>query len=179
MSRGTKESAEMTNLARYKNGHLFDLYATEISALEKQIGAALGDLTEDDYSNFELFAGRVKHLSSVAKEHNCRLYVDAEQTFIQAAIESFGQQMTHELNVGENVTIMNGYQCYLRRMRELIPMEVRASHEFDFNLGVKLIRGAYMMEERSLAQEQGKQSPVWDNIDQTHACYNQSMSHII
>ena len=87
--------------------------------------------------------------------------------------------MTHELNVGENVTIMNGYQCYLRRMRELIPMEVRASHEFDFNLGVKLIRGAYMMEERSLAQEQGKQSPVWDNIDQTHACYNQSMSHII
>lgn len=58
-------------------------------------------------------------------------------------------------------------------------MEVRASQEFDFNLGIKLIRGAYMMEERSLAQQLGKESPVWDEIDQTHACYNQNMSHII
>ena len=87
--------------------------------------------------------------------------------------------MTHKLNVGQNVTIMNGYQCYLKRMRELIPMEVRASHEFDFNLGIKLIRGAYMMEERSLAQQLGKESPVWDNMDQTQACYNMNMTHII
>lgn len=70
--------------------------------------------------------------------------------------------MTHNLNVNDRVTIMNGYQCYLKRMEKVIPMEVRASKDFDFNLGVKLIRGAYMMEERSLASEQGKDSPVWD-----------------
>jgi len=35
--------------------------------------------------------------------------------------------MTHKLNIGDNVTIMNGYQCYLKRMESLIPMEVRAS----------------------------------------------------
>ena len=87
--------------------------------------------------------------------------------------------MTHKLNIGDNVTIMNGYQCYLKRMESLIPMEVRASKSFDYNLGIKLIRGAYMMEERGLAVEQGKESPVWDEIDQTHSCYNQSMSHII
>ena len=111
-------------------------------------------------------------MSEVANESNCRLYVDAEQTFIQAAIESFGQQMTHKLNVGSNVTIMNGYQCYLKRMQRVIPMEVRASQDFNYNLGIKLIRGAYMMEERGLALEQGLESPVWDEIDQTHACYN-------
>lgn len=70
--------------------------------------------------------------------------------------------MTHNLNVNDRVTIMNGYQCYLKRMEKVIPMEVRASKDFDFNLGVKLIRGAYMMEERSLASEQSKDSPVWD-----------------
>ena len=77
------------------------------------------------------------------------------------------------------MTIMNGYQCYLKRMRALIPMEVRASHTFGFNLGVKLIRGAYMNEERTLAQEQDKESPVWDCIEDTHSCYNDSMEHII
>lgn len=74
---------------------------------------------------------------------------------------------------------MNGYQCYLKRMRALIPMEVRASSTFGFNLGVKLIRGAYMNEERTLAAENGLESPVWDSIEDTHACYDDSMEHII
>jgi hypothetical protein len=37
------------------------------------------------------------------------LYIDAEQTFMQAAIESFGQQLTHKFNVGDKSIIMNGY----------------------------------------------------------------------
>ncbi len=74
---------------------------------------------------------------------------------------------------------MNGYQCYLKRMAKLIPMEVRASKEHGFNLGIKLIRGAYMNEERTLASEQQVESPVWDTIEDTHTCYNGAMEHII
>ena len=107
------------------------------------------------------------------------MYVDAEQTFIQAAIESFGQQMTHKLNRGDKVIIMNGYQCYLKRMAETIPMEVKASQVFGFNLGIKLVRGAYMSEEREIAAKQGVESPVWDDIEATHKCYNDSMEYII
>lgn len=87
--------------------------------------------------------------------------------------------MTHNLNKDGSVTIMNGYQCYLKRMKNIIPMEVRASKEFDFNLGIKLIRGAYMNEERELAANQNRESPVWDTIEDTHKCYNGSMEHII
>jgi len=46
---------------------------------------------------------------------------------------------------------MNGYQCYLKRMEDVIPMEVHASSTYGYNLGIKLIRGAYMNEERQLA----------------------------
>jgi len=46
---------------------------------------------------------------------------------------------------------MNGYQCYTTRTQELIPMEVEAAKQAGFNMGIKLIRGAYMMEERELA----------------------------
>ena len=56
------------------------------------------------------------------------------------------------LDKGDKVIIMNGYQCYLKRMSRTIPMEVKASQVFGFNLGIKLIRGAYMMEEREIAQ---------------------------
>ena len=77
-------SSEMSNLARYKNGHLFDLYniGADRSPLMEQIGAKLGGLTAKDFSNFDKFSQRVQHLSDVATSRNCRLYVDAEQTFI-------------------------------------------------------------------------------------------------
>lgn len=74
---------------------------------------------------------------------------------------------------------MNGYQCYLKRMANVIPMEVRASKVFGYNFGIKLIRGAYMNEERELAASQGSESPVWDSIEETHNCYNENLEHII
>lgn len=73
---------------------------------------------------------------------------------------------------------MNGFQCYLKRTQAVIPMEVRASKQFNFNLGVKLIRGAYMLEERQLAEESGNESPIWETIEETHACYNRSLDQV-
>ena len=74
---------------------------------------------------------------------------------------------------------MNGYQCYLKRMARTIPMEMQASQRFGFNLGIKLIRGAYMNEERELAAQQGVPSPVWDSIEETHACYNENVERLV
>lgn len=74
---------------------------------------------------------------------------------------------------------MNGYQCYLKRIGKVIPIEVKSSQAFNYNLGIKLIRGAYMNEERDLAAKLGNESPVWDTIEETHACYNNNVSHLI
>jgi proline dehydrogenase len=107
------------------------------------------------------------------------LYIDAEQTFMQSTIESFGQQLTHKYNMGEKHIIMNGYQQYLKRMKETIPFEVATSKILGYNLGIKLIRGAYMNEERGLAQEYHYESPIWDSLEETHKCYNDNLRHII
>lgn len=61
----------------------------------------------------------------------------------------------------------------------MIKDEVATSKIVGYNLGIKLIRGCYMVEERELAQEHGYESPIWDDIDQTHKCYNESMAHVI
>jgi proline dehydrogenase len=36
-----------------------------------------------------------------------------------------------------------------------------------------------MSEERKLAEENGMESPVWDSIEDTHACYNDCMTHAL
>jgi hypothetical protein len=60
---------------------------------------------------------------------------------------------------------MNGYQCYLKKNKEVLINEVATSKILGYNLGIKLIRGAYMTEERTLAKANGYDSPVWDTLD--------------
>lgn len=64
-------------------------------------------------------------------------------------------------------------------MNQVIEDEVACSKALDYNLGIKLIRGAYMSEERSLAAAAGAPSPVWNSIEETHACYNKCMTHVL
>jgi hypothetical protein len=63
-------------------------------------------------------------------------------------------------------------------MKRIIPMEILASKQIGFNLGIKCIRGAYMDEERKYAAAHGQESPVWDDIEGTHACYNGNVEAI-
>lgn len=62
-------------------------------------------------------------------------------------------------------------------MPKVIQQEVECSKVLGYNLGIKLIRGAYMNEERDLAKD--KESPVWDTIEGTHASYNNCLKTII
>lgn len=74
---------------------------------------------------------------------------------------------------------MNGYQSYLKRTPKIIELEVMTARKLGYNLGIKLVRGAYMNEERQVAKEQGYESPVQDTIDDTHASYNRNLKHVI
>ena len=64
-------------------------------------------------------------------------------------------------------------------MEQVITDEVACSKALGYNLGVKLIRGAYMNEERENAVKNNVESPVWETIDQTHECYNKCMLHVL
>ena len=64
-------------------------------------------------------------------------------------------------------------------MKTLVPDEIAASKALGYNLGIKLVRGAYMIEERTVAAERGVESPVWDDINLTHECYNNNLAALI
>ena len=84
----------MKNVSRYMGGHLFRL-DRPMSAIERQLAEKLGGLTEEDFQKFESFKGRTNNFTKFSHERGCVLYIDAEQSFLQGAIESFGQQLTH------------------------------------------------------------------------------------
>jgi proline dehydrogenase len=109
-------------------------------------------VTPSDFTTYDTFIRRVLDITTLSFEKNCLLYVDAEQSYMQRGLDSIAHQLTHRFNRGDKVIIMNGYQQYLKRMIKVVPLEIEASERLGFNLGIKLIRGAYMNEERTLAQ---------------------------
>jgi len=59
--------------------------------LEVEVATKLGSMTEEDFKKYQYFKDRTLSFTEYAAERNTSLYVDAEQTFIQYGIESFGQ----------------------------------------------------------------------------------------
>jgi proline dehydrogenase len=56
-------------------------------------------------------------------------------------------------------------------------MERSAREKFCF--AAKLVRGAYMYSERELAEEEGRESPIHDSLDDTHASYDRNMESVL
>ena len=71
------DQGKLTNIARYKNGHLLDMYR-EMTPLKKQIAAELAGMDDSDFKTFESFAERCRLMGEHSAKHNCKLFIDAE-----------------------------------------------------------------------------------------------------
>ena len=48
-----------------------------------------------------------------------------------------------------------------------------------YNLGLKCVRGAYIREEREIAEKAGKESPCHETLQDTHDSYNSILAMVI
>jgi proline dehydrogenase len=78
----------------------------------------------------------------------------------------------------DKAIIMNGYQAYRLRTRYWLRMEIERCRLLGINVCVKLVRGAYMNEEREIAEEKGIESPIWGTIEETHKSYDDCLEYV-
>ena len=88
-------------------------------------------------------------------------------------------QLAQYFNWGERPSIMCAFQSVLKRTPQKVRDEVAAQKVLGYCLGVKLVRGAYIKEERYLAEKFGYESPCWDDIESTHKSYNGNMTYVM
>ncbi len=66
--------------------------------------------------------------------------------------------------------------CMSPSLLQRAPTDLRLDLAFSktsgFCYGVKLVRGAYMEQERALAEEKGYEDPVWPKKAETDECYH-------
>ena len=63
-------------------------------------------------------------------------------------------------------------QAYLTDCEERLLVDLQRAKRDNFTFACKLVRGAYMVQERRLAEEGKYKSPVYKEPAGTHACYH-------
>lgn len=104
--------------------------------------------------------------------------MDAEQSYVQLAIEFIAEQMQAKYNK-EKIYIIPTVQNYLKRSVERTKYEVEIAKRKGVKFAAKLVRGAYIVEETKIAQQKGVECPIVECFDKTTENYMKSFETIV
>ena len=170
---------EIGEIEFYENVHAYYVHSdTHKSGLIRKICAYAG-INKSTNDALDRCCKRVLEIVEKASMQKTKLLVDAEQSYIQATLDSLTRQIQSHYHKDQEAFVLNGYQSYLVSSPEHVKLEIERCKRANISTGIKLVRGAYMGEERRLAQSLKYQSPVWDTIEQTHEAYNTNMRNIL
>nr|AFK36144.1 unknown [Medicago truncatula] len=136
-------------------------------------------LTPQEESDFQLANQRLQQLCKKCVEANMPLLVDAEHTTVQPAIDYFTYSSAIMHNKDDNPIVFGTIQTYLKDAKERLFLATQAAEKIGIPMGFKLVRGAYMSTESTLAESFGFKSPIHDTIKDTHNCFNDCSSYLL
>ncbi|KAI2799457.1 hypothetical protein BLOT_011358 [Blomia tropicalis] len=138
----------------------------------------IGKKLQFSHDEEEMFRNMMRRLHTVArhaKERDVRVLVDAEQTYFQHAINRLTMELMRKYNK-EKAIIFNTYQCYLKDSHNMCQIDASLAERQGFYFGAKLVRGAYMDQERLRAKEMGYDDPINPDYEATSDMYRKNLN---
>ena len=146
--------------------------------LLKKANKSVADLSKKDAADWGVVLGRLDEICKAAFDNDVPVFIDAEDSWFQDAIDRMADSMMAKYNK-EKAIIYNTIQMYRHDRLAFL----KASHELakkeGYILGVKLVRGAYMEKEREKAAAEGYPSPIQATKEATDKDYNLALAYMI
>ncbi|XP_075289674.1 proline dehydrogenase 1, mitochondrial isoform X1 [Opisthocomus hoazin] len=143
-----------------------------------QLEPLLSRFTEEEDLQMKRMLQRMDVLAKRATEKGVRLMVDAEQSYFQPAISRLTLEMQRRFN-SDRAIIFNTYQCYLKEAYDNVTVDVELSRREGWRFGTKLVRGAYMEQERERAAQIGYEDPINPTYEKTNEMYHRCLDYIL
>jgi proline dehydrogenase len=119
----------------------------------------LSPLSATEKLEWERVEARVDAICAHAAKHNVPIFIDAEDSWIQDAIDRLADAMMARYNSAQAI-VYNTVQLYRHDRLAFLKTSHQKAINQNYFLGVKLVRGAYMEKERTRAQAKGYTDPI-------------------
>lgn len=158
---------------------VFKLTAIARFELLEQVSARkLEELTNDLKAEWNKVQSRVAQICEEAVAANKLVMIDAEESWIQPAIDQLTLAMMRKHN-GETAKIYTTIQMYKKQGLPSLKTLLQTAELEGWHPGIKLVRGAYMEKERARAVSLGYPSPIHDTKEDTDRAYNDALTLIL
>jgi len=147
---------KVTGLARFA-------LLEKVSAGEKQDAG--------EQQEWERVRERVDSICKRAYETGKPLFIDAEESWIQQAVDDLADEMMAKYNKQQAI-VYNTFQLYRKDRLDFLKSSFEKARQGNYLLGAKLVRGAYMEKERKRAAEKNYPSPIQDSKENSDRDYD-------
>lgn len=135
-------------------------------------------LNSEEENEWNRVIARVEKICKEAHDRNVRVFIDAEESWIQNAIDDLANSMMAKFNK-HGAIIFNTYQLYRKDRLEYLMKSYQHAQDGNYYLGAKLVRGAYMEKERARAKQMDYPSPIQDSKEDSDKDYDKALHFCI
>jgi proline dehydrogenase len=147
-----------------------------LGTLEKISSGA--ELKESNKVKWENAQRRVEEICSYAHEIGQEVFIDAEESWIQNALDGLATSMMKKYNL-EKPLIFNTAQLYRVDRLDFLKESHEQARKDGYIYAIKLVRGAYMEKEREAAAAQNRPSPIHPDKESTDRAYDQAVEYCL
>lgn len=132
-------------------------------------------LVNGEQNAYERGKKRISDIASVAEKANIKIFIDAEESWIQNAIDEIVTELMEQHNKKQPI-IYNTIQLYRHDRLQFLKDAYVKAKEKNYQLAVKLVRGAYMEKERERAAALEYEDPIQPDKNATDKDFDLALS---
>lgn len=146
--------------------------------LLEKVNSSEQELSTQEKADYTKALARVNAICKAAYEANVPVFIDAEDSWFQDAIDRMVNAMMAMFNK-EKAIIFNTLQMYRHDRLAFLKKTHQEGIAGGYYVGIKLVRGAYMEKERERSEKEGYPSPIHATKAATDNDYDLALTYMV